>query len=432
MSDYVKDLNIVDFLGIIVPGSILVLLLAGDNADLLLLWTSYFGADASPLVRGIFLAIAGYLAGMILHEIGDLAEKGVWCFTRFDPKAYAINAVGMADIKDAVDRYAAKNAGNTADSNAAVDNDAGNNAVETAAPNTPATNTKKNNTVVADERCVLPPFIRGILGCVLAVTILGSCTLGFSCAMQTAAENAAASISMTEVPHETNPPDTSETAPPTANETPPPGEPLKIGRNSYLFSASALFILLAAVLIIARTLFRKYNPKQANNSGKENLLIKFIKRLVLESGMYVFQGEQGNWETLQQLCLQNPLIQTYVTQNGAPKKMSMFDSFRHVMRNLLIAVAIVNIFSCWHPIDLYCDIAAYFVNAGNISKDFGALTFWFCFVILFAFSRYSHFVFLRYKYSYEALVTQTNQDDKPDVTHHHIELEYKSHTQDNP
>ena len=428
MSDYIKDLNIVDFVGIIVPGSILVLLLAGDNADMLLLWTSYFGADASPLVRGIFLAIAGYLAGMILHEIGDLAEKGVWCFTRFDPKAYAINAVGMADIKDAVDRYASKNAGNTADSNAAVDNDAGNNAVETAAPNTPATNTKKNNTVVADERCVLPPFIRGILGCVLAVTILGSCTLGFSCAMQTATENAAASISMTEVPHETNPPDTSETAPPTANETPPPGEPLKIGRNSYLFSASALFILLVAVLVIAQTLFRKYNPKQANNSGKENLLIKFIKKLVLESGMYVFQGEQGDWETLQQLCLKNPQIQTDISKNGAtPKKMSMFDSFSHVMRNLLIAVAIVNIFSCWHPIDLYRNIAAYFVNAGNITNDFGALTFWFCFVILFAFSRYSHFVFLRYKYSYEALVTQTNQDDKPDVTHHHIELEYKSH-----
>ena len=154
MSDYIKDLNIVDFLGIVVPGSILVLLLAGDNADVLLLWTSYFGADASPLVRGIFLAIAGYLAGMVLHEIGDLAEKGVWCITRFDPKAYAINAIGMTDIKTAVD------------------------------------NANLDDKVVADERCVFPPFIRGILGCILAVTILGSCTLGFSYAMQAAAENA--------------------------------------------------------------------------------------------------------------------------------------------------------------------------------------------------------------------------------------------------
>lgn len=424
MSDYVKDLNIVDFLGIIVPGSILVLLLAGDNADVLLLWTSYFGADASPLVRGIFLAIAGYLAGMVLHEIGDLAEKGVWCITRFDPKAYAINAIGMTDIKTAVD------------------------------------NANLNDKVVADERCVFPPFIRGILGCILAVTILGSCTLGFSYAMQAAAENAASSMSTTEVPQETNPldhnetfplatnvttlpttnettpaatnvttpPTTNETTPADNNKTPPPGDPVKIGHCSYLVSAFALFTLLAVVLIIAQELFRKYIPKQANNSGKENFLIKFMKKLILESGMYVFQGKQGDWETLQQLCLKNPQIQTYISKNGAtPKKMSMFDSFRHIMRNLLIAVAIVNIFSCWHPIDLYRNIAAYFVNAGNITNDFGALTFWFCFVILFAFSRYSHFVFLRYKYSYEALVTQTNQDDKPDVTHHHIELEYKSH-----
>lgn len=417
MSDYIKELNIVDFLGIVVPGSALVLLLSGDNADLLL-WTSYFGADASPLVRGIFLAIAGYLAGMVLHEIGDLAEKGVWCFTRLDPKAYAINAVGITDIETAVE------------------------------------NANLNDKVVADQRCVFPTWVRGILGCCLALAILGSCTFGFSCAMQAAAEDAAASMSTTEVPHETNPLDNSETTPPatnvttppTTNETTPPatnvttppdandttlpGEPVKIGRCSYLVSAFALFTLLAVVLIIAHRLFRKYSSKQANNSAKENFLIKYMKRLVLESGMYLFEGNQGKWETLQQLCLKNPQIQTYITKNGAtPKKMSMFDSFRHVMRNLLIAVAIVNIFSCWHPIDLYRDIAAYFVNAGNMSKDFGALTFWFCFVILVAFSRYCHFVFLRYKYSYEAFVSKAAKDDEPDTSHHHIVLEHSPITQ---
>lgn len=447
MSDYIKDLNIVDFLGIVVPGSILVLLLAGDNADLLLLWTSYFGADASPLVRGIFLAIAGYLAGMILHEIGDLAEKGVWCFTRFDPKAYAINAVGMSDIKAALENDAVKNAGNTA------------------APTPSAPNATQGNTVVADERCVFPPFIRGILGCILAVTILGSCTLGFSYAMQAAAENAASSMSTTEVPQETNPldhnetfplatnvttlpttnettpaatdvttpPTTNETTPADTNKTPPPGDPVKIGHCSYLVSAFALFTLLAVVLIIAQELFRKYIPKQANNSGKENFLIKFMKKLILESGMYVFQGKQGDWETLQQLCLKNPQIQTYISKNGAtPKKMSMFDSFRHVMRNLLIAVAIINAFSIWHPIDLYRDVAAYFVNAGNITIDFGVLTGCFCFVILFAFSRYSHFVFLRYKYSYEAFINNVPPKTDSDVAQHHIVLECKNQIQKNP
>ena len=136
MSDYVKDLNIVDFLGIIVPGSILVLLIAGDNAPLFLLWSSYFGADASPIVRGIFLAIAGYLAGMILHEIGDLAEKGVWCFTALDPKAYAINAVGIDELSKAAKK----------------------------AP--------LNTEVSPDRNCVFPSCVRGILGCILAVLIL--------------------------------------------------------------------------------------------------------------------------------------------------------------------------------------------------------------------------------------------------------------------
>ncbi len=168
MSDYIKDLNIIDFLGIIVPGSILVLLISGDNADLLLLWTSYFGADASSLVRSIFLAIAGYLAGMILHEIGDLAEKGVWCFTRLDPKAYAINAVGVEALNDA------------------------------------ATTAKLNDQVTADQHCVFLPWFRGVLGCILAVVILGSCTLGFSYAMQSAVNDATTLMTTTYTSQDVN------------------------------------------------------------------------------------------------------------------------------------------------------------------------------------------------------------------------------------
>lgn len=408
MSDYIKDLNIVDFLGIIVPGSILVLLLAGDNADMLLLWTSYFGADASPLVRSIFLAISGYIAGMILHEIGDLAEKGAWCFPRLDPKAYAINAVGVDDLNEA-----ARTAG-------------------------------LNEKVSAEQRCVFSSFTRGVLGCFLAVLILASCTVGFSKAMSAAVnattvpqasidagqstntndpQNASISTVPTSADIQTSAPTqpSSEAINPTIPETPDPKEN-SIGASTYVASILALVLLLVTIHIIAQKLYNKNNNTNTSQNPSQ-------QGSAQQNSSTTPPVSHNQWDILQRLCLQNPQIQTYVAKNGAPKKMSMFDSFRHVMRNLLIAVAIVNVFSIWHPIDLYRDIAAHFVNAGNITKDFGTLTFWFCFVILFAFSRYSHFVFLRYKYSYEAFLTQTSQDDKPDVTHYHLVLECKNPNQ---
>lgn len=416
MSDYIKDLNIVDFLGIIVPGSILVLLLSGNNADLLLLWTSYFGADASPLVRGVFLAIAGYLAGMILHEIGDLAEKGAWCFPCLDPKAYAINAVGINDLDEATKAA------------------------------------ELNEEVSSDQRCVFSPFTRGVLGCFLAFLLLASCTVGFSKAMSSAANMAIVPQASADVVQSTNsndPQNANTTTPPTSAdiqisvptqsstkdvnpvipETPVPSEN-SIGKSTYVVSVVALAFLLITIFLISYRLYRKNDGTAADeNSTSADIAEQYDPSITDEGAQPLLLNQPNKWKTLRRLCLQNPQIQTYVSQKGVPNKMSMFDSFRHVMRNLLIAVAIVNMFSVWHPIDLYRDIAAHFVNAGNISRDFGTLTFWFCFVILFAFSRYSHFVFLRYKYSYEAFVTQASQADKPDVPHHHIVLEHKNSSQ---
>ena len=413
MSDYVKDLNIVDFLGIIVPGSILVLLIAGDNAPLFLLWSSYFGADASPIVRGIFLAIAGYLVGMILHEIGDLAEKGVWCFTSLDPKAYAINAVGIDELSKAAKK----------------------------AP--------LNTEVSPDRNCVFPSRARGILGCILAVLILASCTAGFSLAMRSSAVAVTAPQASTESVQSTStddpqnttpastdiqPSETTQPANPTDSDDPDPSE-TTIGGRTYFVSIGSLILLLATISTIAHKLYKNSNAEANQNLSQANTATANAPGTSADAPANSSDASADTkkpWEKLQLLCLQNPQIQTYVAKNGAPGKMSMFDSFRHVMRNLLIAVAIVNVFSIWHPIDLYREIAAYFVKAGSIPKDFGTLTFWFCFVVLFAFSRYSHFVFLRYKYSYEAFINQTAQDDKPDVTHHHIVLEMADPTQNTP
>lgn len=422
MSDYIKDLNIVDFLGIIVPGSILVLLIAGDNAPLFLLWSSYFGADASPLVRGIFLAIAGYLAGMILHEIGDLAEKGAWCFPCLDPKAYAINAVGINNLSTSF-----------SDSNIKAD-------------------------VSPNQRCVLPSFMRGILGCSLAFLILASCTVGFSMAMSSAANDATVPQASVDVVQNTNTSDSqdanvlapttsadiqtsaptqpsAEAVNPTIPET-PASKVNSLGAFTYVVSILALVLLLISLSVIAQILRSKNQKEKADqnqNPTPKDQNPPPIDQNLQKDDSDTSAASQTQWDILKQLCLQNPQIQTYIAQNGAiPKKMSMFDSFRHVMRNLLIAVAIINAFSIWHPIDLYRDVAAYFVNAGNITIDFGVLTGCFCFVILFAFSRYSHFVFLRYKYSYEAFINNVPPKTDSDVAQHHIVLECKNQIQKNP
>ena len=405
MSDYIKELNIVDFLGVIVPGSVLVLLLAGDNASALLLWTSYFGAEATPIVRGIFLLIAGYLAGMVLHEIGDLAEKGVWCVTRLDPKAYAINAVGTENIGK-------------------------------------ATVTAKLKVDVSDnQRCVLSPRACGRWGRILALAILGSCLLGFPFAMQSSLKTVTVPQVAVDISENANMDPTDVTVAANIQTTAPtqqssddiptnptnPEKNVSVGTWSYIVAGS----ILLGLLIVLRILGCKICAKNKSENVEEKLVVAFWGNQ--NNSTQAEQSDNNNkkalpqknqWELLERLCLLNPQIQTYVSQKGAPSKMSMFDSFRHVMRNLLIAVAIVNVFSCWHPIDLYRDVAAYFAKSGNMPLDFAMLTFWFCFVILFAFSRYSHFVYLRYKYSYEAFDSKVNEDSNPEISHHHLVIEH--------
>ena len=83
MKDYFKELNIIDILGIGVPGCLLLLLLGGDQTAELL-WMDQF--DNHPLAFGIVLIIVGSLAGMLLQELGDMIEKGLWLIPCLDPK----------------------------------------------------------------------------------------------------------------------------------------------------------------------------------------------------------------------------------------------------------------------------------------------------------------------------------------------------------
>ena len=98
MSDFFKELNIIDILGICLPGCLLVLLLGGDQTAQLL-WTAQFQDNA--LAFGIMLITVGSIAGMLIQELGDMVEKGLWLVPWLDPKRYAACAVNIGPIDQA-------------------------------------------------------------------------------------------------------------------------------------------------------------------------------------------------------------------------------------------------------------------------------------------------------------------------------------------
>ena len=102
MKDFFKELNIIDILGIGVPGCMLVLLLGGDQTAELL-WIAQF--QNHPLALGIVLITAGSLVGMLIQELGDMIEKGLWLIPWLDPKVYAACAVNTNEIDNDVMDY---------------------------------------------------------------------------------------------------------------------------------------------------------------------------------------------------------------------------------------------------------------------------------------------------------------------------------------
>ena len=96
MTEFFKELNIIDILGIGVPGCLLVLLLGGDQTAALL-WADQF--QGNVLAFAALLLVAGSLAGMLIQELGDLIEKGLWLIPCLDPKVYAAHIVNTKDLK---------------------------------------------------------------------------------------------------------------------------------------------------------------------------------------------------------------------------------------------------------------------------------------------------------------------------------------------
>lgn len=98
MKDFFKELNIIDILGIGVPGCLLVLLLGGDQTAELL-WMTQF--QNHPLAFGIVLITVGSIVGMLIQELGDMIEEGLWLIPCLDPKFYAACSVNIDSIDQA-------------------------------------------------------------------------------------------------------------------------------------------------------------------------------------------------------------------------------------------------------------------------------------------------------------------------------------------
>ena len=112
MGDFIKDLNAIDFLGIMMPGSAFLLLLAymedlsAGNESASLLY-SYFGTTSPSIGQGILLIAFGYFLGMLFHELGDLLEGLSWRCKSLNPQykaAYDVykrvqaKSIGQAEI----------------------------------------------------------------------------------------------------------------------------------------------------------------------------------------------------------------------------------------------------------------------------------------------------------------------------------------------
>lgn len=104
MGDFIKELTVIDFLGILFPGAAFLLLInysvVGQMTGL-----EFTAADTVLLLAG------GYLFGSLVHEVGDLLEKFLWQFPGFDPKVYAARRVNLdaantkSSLEEAVKNY---------------------------------------------------------------------------------------------------------------------------------------------------------------------------------------------------------------------------------------------------------------------------------------------------------------------------------------
>lgn len=92
MESFTKELTVIDFIGILLPGCYLVLLWSGE-ISLSVIWTGYFGDECGEITKAAFLIICGYIVGSLIHQLAGMIERLVWHIPRiqkFDPQQRAL------------------------------------------------------------------------------------------------------------------------------------------------------------------------------------------------------------------------------------------------------------------------------------------------------------------------------------------------------
>jgi hypothetical protein len=83
-----KKINMIDILGMCIPGGLLLLLLEQDIHCFEGLKT-YFGLEPDNFIWIVIFLCGSYGVGMLLHELGSMAEKLLWKNPLFNPRVYA-------------------------------------------------------------------------------------------------------------------------------------------------------------------------------------------------------------------------------------------------------------------------------------------------------------------------------------------------------
>ncbi len=96
MSDIIKEFNMIDLLGMLLPGALVTALL-GTEFGLWLWMETTMGIQVTAGIVSVILIIVGFTVGTLLHELGDVLEDLLWSANLLNPKVYAAVVTGYAD-----------------------------------------------------------------------------------------------------------------------------------------------------------------------------------------------------------------------------------------------------------------------------------------------------------------------------------------------
>lgn len=97
MGDFIKDLNIIDFLGMLLPGAFVALCLSIQHPGAWQILETAIGCELGLSLRITVVLVVGYVIGMLLHELGDRMEKCLWLVPVLNPRLYAARTTKLLE-----------------------------------------------------------------------------------------------------------------------------------------------------------------------------------------------------------------------------------------------------------------------------------------------------------------------------------------------